>query len=446
MFKNLSILTFLVAFSLLSTGCDQSVGIGEGTCSDGLLNQNEEDVDCGGVCKVCPDPDLETCFDGRQNQDEEDIDCGGTSCPACPTCFDERRNRDEDDVDCGGNFCPPCAPQGPTCTDGIQNGDETGVDCGGPACLTCPDPTCDDGELNQQETLIDCGGPNCPPCSSCQNGIQDGRETGIDCGGDCEPCQSGEPSCFDQLLNGNERGVDCGGSCAQSCTLEQDDVCLLSDDECPDTSSEDLSCSYVAELDIGGTTGLCRERCEDISDCDPGYRCVETYNTGSSYLVSRHPTLTYTGEQKFCIREPAANSQWEINIDFVSLDQEHNWGDTPDIMVCFGPPVEEGYEPSNTECILDEEQYASYTGENIGSIIFNYSELERIGVIVMDDDGFTGYNFGSVDDRAAEATFDLRPAGNVRSFSSQVLYGQGDSFGAGNVGLAQIQLSIRPVE
>lgn len=48
------------------------------TCSDGIQNQGEEAVDCGGPCPACP-----TCSDGIQNQNETGIDCGG-ACPACP--------------------------------------------------------------------------------------------------------------------------------------------------------------------------------------------------------------------------------------------------------------------------------------------------------------------------------------------------------------------------
>lgn len=56
--------------------------------------------------------------------------------PTDPSCTDGIKNQDETDVDCGG-VCPAC----PTCTDGVQNGDETGVDCGGARCSTCPTTT-----------------------------------------------------------------------------------------------------------------------------------------------------------------------------------------------------------------------------------------------------------------------------------------------------------------
>jgi hypothetical protein len=103
-------------------------------------------------------PPTPSCTDGVQNNGETGIDCGGPNCAACPTCNDGIKNGSETGVDCGGN-CPPC----PTCNDGIQNGSETGVDCGGncPAC-----PTCSDGIQNGGETGVDCGGPNCAPCNT----------------------------------------------------------------------------------------------------------------------------------------------------------------------------------------------------------------------------------------------------------------------------------------
>ncbi|MCR4289861.1 MAG: hypothetical protein NUV86_06345 [Candidatus Scalindua sp.] len=50
-------------------------------CFDGIQNQNETGVDCGGVCElnfgfVCPPPP-ETCSDEIMNQDETGIDYGG---------------------------------------------------------------------------------------------------------------------------------------------------------------------------------------------------------------------------------------------------------------------------------------------------------------------------------------------------------------------------------
>ncbi len=48
------------------------------SCNDGLHNQGETGIDCGGPCSLaCP-----TCVDGTLNQGEESVDCGGP-CQAC---------------------------------------------------------------------------------------------------------------------------------------------------------------------------------------------------------------------------------------------------------------------------------------------------------------------------------------------------------------------------
>ena len=53
----------------------------EATCSDGIKNQGEEDIDCGGPCTACP-----SCDDGIKNQGEEGKDCGGPCDPCGDTC------------------------------------------------------------------------------------------------------------------------------------------------------------------------------------------------------------------------------------------------------------------------------------------------------------------------------------------------------------------------
>lgn len=124
-------------------------------CENGIQDEFEEGVDCGGECKPCA-----SCNDGIKNQGEEDIDCGGLFCDVCKTCFDGIFNNFEEEIDCGGPFCVPCK----NCFDGIQNYGELGVDCGGP----------------------------CEPCGTCFDGIKNQNEKGVDCGGSCEACKAGE--------------------------------------------------------------------------------------------------------------------------------------------------------------------------------------------------------------------------------------------------------------
>lgn len=75
---------------------------------------------------------------------------------APPSCQDGVLNQNEIRIDCGG-ICPPCA----TCSDGIQNQEETGIDCGGPCPRRCGDvlgmpvfPLCGDGVCQGTDILF----------------------------------------------------------------------------------------------------------------------------------------------------------------------------------------------------------------------------------------------------------------------------------------------------
>lgn len=215
----------------------------EPTCEDGIMNGDEQGVDCGGSnCSFpCPPP---TCFDGIQNGDETGIDCGSSQCfllgLICPdpTCSDGIQNVHievnpllpggyvvvvEAGIDCDLNpltSCPDCPI--PTCFDGVRNQGETGIDCGGPCPTACnPVPNCNDGVQNGDETGIDCGGPDCPPCPTCGDGFKNGPELDVDCVDypipfyPCPQCIS----CHDGLQNEelSELDVDCGGPNCPKC-------------------------------------------------------------------------------------------------------------------------------------------------------------------------------------------------------------------------------------
>nr|AIF18663.1 extracellular matrix Teneurin-1-related protein [uncultured marine group II/III euryarchaeote KM3_83_G03] len=169
------------------------------TCEDGVKNQDETDIDCGGSCLVCP-----SCSDNIKNQGEENIDCGGP-CEQCDSCIDNVQNQDETDIDCGG-ICPSCGT-GRQC--------RTSFDCFDFICEEgfCHPGSCDDGIKNQGEENIDCGGP-CEQCETCSDGAKNQDETDIDCGGICGAC----PTCHDKIKNQDEKLIDCGGEC-NNCTI-----------------------------------------------------------------------------------------------------------------------------------------------------------------------------------------------------------------------------------
>lgn len=174
--------TFVLLLSV--TGCLNDDNKIPENCFDGILNNGEERIDCGGVnCPLC-DP----CENGAWDPllGETWVDCGG-SCDPCPQESNGIQDGDEEGIDCGGSTLVPC---GALCGDGLLNGNEEDIDCGGD-CDPCP--TCVDGMLNGDEIGIDCGGPDCPDCATdgdCTNGEVDGDEEYIDCGGTiCEPCE-----------------------------------------------------------------------------------------------------------------------------------------------------------------------------------------------------------------------------------------------------------------
>ncbi len=124
-----------------------------------------------------------TCNDGVKNQGEAGVDCGGP-CEPCDKCKDGVRNQGEEGVDCGG----PCEPCDETCSDGIKNQGEEGVDCGGP-CSPCNDTCgeCDDGNICTKGVCIDgeCYYKEIVPC--CGNGVcEEGEDTS------CEDCKEKE--------------------------------------------------------------------------------------------------------------------------------------------------------------------------------------------------------------------------------------------------------------
>lgn len=295
-------------------------------CGDGLRNQGESDVDCGGPCpdgcfggQQCASDDdcgsgrcdddgtcaQASCDDGLRNQDESDVDCGGScedSCADGETC--------EGDGDCASGFCDvdgagQCAM--PSCSDGARNQDETDVDCGGSCGASCADgascdadgdcesgvclspsqlcapPACSNGVLDDDETDEDCGGACGASC-----------EGGQDCGGDgdctsgfCDPSldQCATPSCEDGFLNQDETDEDCGNGCGATC--EQDQACDSPSGDCADgLVCEGGTCQpscgpALAPMDDGSSAA---RQALLISELDPGDH-IELYNASGSAIA-----------------------------------------------------------------------------------------------------------------------------------------------------------------
>jgi hypothetical protein len=81
-----SIYYFVIPFTVLlfvlpSCGNKKIDSQKYGNCTDDKQNQNEEGVDCGGVCSPCS-----SCNDGVKNSNETGIDCGGGCISCVPSC------------------------------------------------------------------------------------------------------------------------------------------------------------------------------------------------------------------------------------------------------------------------------------------------------------------------------------------------------------------------
>ncbi len=184
------------------------------SCSDGVQNGNESDVDCGGSCSPCAvekhckgSTDCQSmncqtgscapgasCSDGVQNQGESDVDCGGP-CAPCGNFSHCNVNTDCESDNCSAGSCAAA----PNCFDGIKNGTETDVDCGG-SCSACADGL-------QCKQSADCADANCSnqvccqqQFGNCNNNVNDGCESSLmtdakNCGTCGHACPNNTPSC-----------------------------------------------------------------------------------------------------------------------------------------------------------------------------------------------------------------------------------------------------------
>jgi hypothetical protein len=245
------------------------------------------------------------CSDGILNQDETDVDCGGLSCPACPNTFKCFYN-----PDCFSNICSGAVPSSgiygtctapPSCSDQIMNQDETDVDCGGTICSPCSEGLkCfynSDCSNNICLGAVPSSGiyGNCylPP-AYCSNGIFDQDETDTDCGGSCRKCpdnlgcfynsdcvsnncQGSVPasgiygmckgSCSDNALDQDETDVDCGGTICLKCS--DDKKCFYNFD-CSGNNCEGAK-------PASGIYGICKTLCSPDFSCAVWSDCMISY-------------------------------------------------------------------------------------------------------------------------------------------------------------------------
>lgn len=109
-----------------------------------------------------------------------------------PSCNDGIKNQNEEGIDCGG-ICPACS----SCTDGLMNGDEEGVDCGGSCRTSCEqkcDPECNDKNLCTEDLCVNGKCVYTPIVPCCGNFVCESSESYETCPADCnKPVESKSP-------------------------------------------------------------------------------------------------------------------------------------------------------------------------------------------------------------------------------------------------------------
>ena len=248
-------------------------------CNNGAKSGDESDVDCGGRCNKCADGKLCTI-----NEDCTSHSCVGGTCASCSNGI---KDADEADVDCGATACPVKCDQGSTCevhADCASNNCEGNV-CGAPH----PRDTCIDGQKGELETCVD-GGGECQPmgklCPTCETGAEPGAcSCNVD--NDCEAHRcSSLGSCYDcanGLQDGDETDVDCGGYTVAThpCNKCLDGKLCVANADCSSNSCVGGTCVSCAngikdgdeaDVDCGATacpdSALCAQTSTCLTDAD----------------------------------------------------------------------------------------------------------------------------------------------------------------------------------
>jgi hypothetical protein len=256
-----------------------------------MKNGSETDVDCGGSCAACglgkscqADGDClsdfcnfgrcdrPTCSDGIKNQGESDVDCGGPHCPACADRKACTAAADCASMRCDGSTCA-------SCHDGVQSGGELAVDCGGP-CPPCADGTpctsgaqCGGGQCVNQRccTPNRCGFCGPLPAETC-NGVDDDCDGIID-----NPDEIGPPPACPLQLGVCDGAVShCGGRAGWVC-------------DAGDYTAHNPAYSPT-ELPCDGLDNNCDGAIDEVSCPATGNPCTQNACQGTSCVVSNRNT------------------------------------------------------------------------------------------------------------------------------------------------------------
>ncbi|MGE0789279.1 MAG: hypothetical protein AB7S26_26635 [Sandaracinaceae bacterium] len=245
------------------------------SCSDGMRNQDESDVDCGGVCGATCTP-TEMCGD---NGDCTTNICMGGTCQPMASCTDGTMNGSETDVDCGGAMCNPC-DDGEACA--------ANADCMSGFCnaMVCAATVCGDGTVQGDEDCDDGSGGTPMETATCDDDC-----TTAMCGDGAVNTTAGEACDGDGAGTGGETAT-----CDTDCTAAMcgDGVVNAAASETCDDSGESATC------DDDCTAAMCGDGVHNMTageECDDG-NTVDT-DACSNTCTSNGPVINVTASTTF---------------------------------------------------------------------------------------------------------------------------------------------------
>lgn len=241
------------------------------------------------------------CRDGVQNQDETDVDCGGTLCSPCP---EDASCRNDDD--CTVGVCDRlgsgvCEPQNrcgngalendEACDDGdVTNGDGCNDEClreNGQVCslnIQCESGACDTSFSDECVPPGICGNGILEPGEACDGGPERATTT---CNDDClkesgQPCDDNN-ECASTICDATENPDVCEpvNTCGNS-KLEQNEACddgnVLAGDGCSPLCKRENG--QICSVDSQCVSQVC-DKTETPDVCEPRLTCGNSRLEGS---------------------------------------------------------------------------------------------------------------------------------------------------------------------
>jgi len=264
------------------------------SCSDGILNQGETRIDCGGPCPACSCTSDAACADGQFCNGVETCDAFGECAAGTPVNCNDSVACTSESCDEGLDTCT-VVPNDTFCDNGQYcDGVETcnifagcqpgtlvvcddGVDCttdscneSTDACESTPDNGfCDNG-------LFCDGVETCNPVTDCQPGTPVNCDDGVDCTQDS--CNEASDTCDHAPDHGScDNGEFCDGveacdlllDCQPGTPVACDDGVDCTQDSCNEASD---TCDHAPDDGLCDNGQFCdgTETCDLLLDCQPG--------------------------------------------------------------------------------------------------------------------------------------------------------------------------------